>query len=147
MTDEVLRKLKTPAIGMIATGVINAVYGILSIIGNIYQYVTKQGTFADSSELDTLHVRAVIGILLPVISLAFSPLIIFGAVQMMKGRNYGWSKNAAIFAVIPFTSCCFLIGVPFGIWALRILSQPDVKAFFNGDAMLRPFDPPPPPQN
>lgn len=147
MTDETLGKLKTPAIGLIATGVINAVYGILAIIGNIYQYVTKQGTFADSSQMDALHIGAIIGILLPVTSLMFSPVIIFGAMQMLRGRNYGWSKNAAIFAVIPFTSCCFLIGVPFGIWALRVLSQPDVKAFFNGDATTRPFDSPPPPQN
>ena len=146
MTDDVLRALKTPSIGLIVTGVINAIYGILSIAGNIYQYVTKQGTFAAPFQTDALHVGAIIGIALPIISLAFSPVIIFGAIQMMKGRKYGLSKAAAVLAVIPFTSCCFLIGIPFGIWALRVLSQPDVEAFFNGEMTSRQLSPPEPPQ-
>lgn len=82
-----------------------------------------------------------------VLSLLIAPVIIFGAIQMMKGRKYDLSKTAAILAVIPFTSCCFLLGAPFGIWALMVLSKPDVKAFFNGEITRRRFNPPPPPQN
>jgi hypothetical protein len=32
-------------------------------------------------------------------------------------------KTAAVLAMIPATSCFFFLGIPFGIWALRILSK------------------------
>jgi ABC-type proline/glycine betaine transport system permease subunit len=39
--------------------------------------------------------------------------------------------TTAILSIIPFTSpCCFLIGTPIGIWALWVLTDPDVKAAF-----------------
>jgi len=79
------------------------------------------------------------------LALIAAPIIIYGAIQMMKGRKLGLAKASAILAIIPFTSCCFLIGVPIGIWALTVLSKPDVKAFFRGENAPPNFYPPQPP--
>jgi len=46
--------------------------------------------------------------------------------------------------MIPFTSCCFLIGAPIGIWALVVLSKPEVQMFFGRGGAN--YQPPPPPQ-
>lgn len=55
-------------------------------------------------------------------------VILVGAIQMKKLRNYGLAMAAAILSVIPCTSpCCFLIGLPIGIWAIIVLSEPVVK--------------------
>jgi hypothetical protein len=58
------------------------------------------------------------------LSLVAAPMIIYGAVKMLNGSSYGWAKASSILAIIPFTSCCFLIGAPIGIWALVVLSNP-----------------------
>jgi len=79
------------------------------------------------------------------LSLVLAPLVIYGAVQMMGGRKYGLSKAAAIVSILPLTSCCFLVGIPIGIWALVVLGKPDVKAFFKGEQNPGIFNPPQPP--
>lgn len=66
-----------------------------------------------------------------IIGLAVTVIILVGAVQMKKLRTYGLAMAAAILSVIPCTSpCCFLIGVPIGIWAIVVLSDPVVKRAF-----------------
>lgn len=65
------------------------------------------------------------------VGLAVSVIILVGAVQMKKLRSYGLAMTAAILSVIPCTSpCCFLIGVPIGIWAIVVLNDPVVKRAF-----------------
>src|SRR5262245_35849368 len=78
------------------------------------------------------------------LSLGAAPIIIYGAVKMLKGSSYGWAKAASILAIVPITSCCFLIGAPIGIWALVVLSKPEVKIFFGRGGAN--YQPPPPPQ-
>lgn len=68
-----------------------------------------------------------------VLSILIAPLIIYGAVKMLKGANFKLAKTSTILAMIPFTSCCFVVGIPIGIWSLIVLHRPDVKAYFDGD--------------
>lgn len=147
MQNEILNKLKVPAIGLIVTGILNLFWGMLSVISNIYLFVTKQGHFANSFQTNAEHLGIIIGILITVLSLAVSPIIIYGAIQMMKGNKYKLAATSAILAIVPVTSCCFLLGVPLGIWALVVLNQPDVTAIFNGESNHQNLIPPPPPQN
>ena len=53
-------------------------------------------------------------------------LMLVGAVKMLQLRSYAWSIAAAILAIV----CCSLIGFPVGIWALVVLTLPDVRAAF-----------------
>jgi hypothetical protein len=58
----------------------------------------------------------------------FAVLIIVGGVKLMNLSGSGFPITASILAMIPCTSsCCCLIGLPAGIWALVVLSRPDVK--------------------
>jgi tRNA A-37 threonylcarbamoyl transferase component Bud32 len=61
-------------------------------------------------------------------------LILFGAFQMVRLQSYPWSFAAAILSLIS----CSLISFPIGIWALVILSQPDVRQAF-GQAQPKPL--------
>lgn len=149
MTNDILGKLKGPAIGLIITGVSNALFGLYLIISNVAQYA--MGTIQQDFSSDAERIGFNVGFwgisLLGLISLILAPIIVFGGVKMMKGKSYGFAKATAILAIIPFTSCCFIVGVPFGIWALVVLKSPEVIAFFNGDAPPPQFSPPQPPQN
>ncbi len=147
MQNEILNKLKVPAIGLIVTGIINFLWGILSVIANIYLFATKQSHFANPLQNNAEQLGVFIGIAITVLSLAVSPIIIYGAIQMLKGNKYGLAKISAILAIVPLTSCCFLAGIPLGIWALVVLNQPDMEMIFNGELNNRNLEPPLPPQN
>jgi hypothetical protein len=57
------------------------------------------------------------------------PIMLAGAMQMMQRHGY-WSANlAAILALLPCSLVC-IAGLPIGIWALMVLSDPQVKASF-----------------
>ena len=61
-------------------------------------------------------------------------LVLYGAMQMLKGRRFGMARTAAILSVIPVCSPLFVIGIPFGIWALVLLSKPEVRSAFERSA-------------
>ena len=64
------------------------------------------------------------------ISLAVGAFILVGAFKMMKLRSYGMAVAASIIAMIPCVSPCCCLGLPFGIWALVVLSRREVKSAF-----------------
>ena len=72
-----------------------------------------------------------IGVVSGVIALLLSGLIFFGAMKMKKLESYGLAMTASIIAMIPCFSPCCLIGLPIGIWALVVLSKPEVKSAFH----------------
>lgn len=147
--NQAIDKLKAPAIGLIITGAINLVYGILALVSALIQW--KSGAafdraFSSDAERGGYVVGFVGTTALSVLSALAAPFIIYGAAQMLAGKNYKTAKIAAVVAVIPLISCCFPLGVPFGIWALVSLAKPEVKAAFNGEPNVDWQNPPLPPQ-
>jgi hypothetical protein len=53
-------------------------------------------------------------------------LMIYGGVQMVQLRSYAWSIAAGILGIV----CCSLLGLPMGIWALIVLTRPNVREAF-----------------
>ena len=66
------------------------------------------------------------------VALIMAIIILLGAIKMKNLESYGFSMTAAILAMIPCTWPCCLLGLPFGIWALVVLSNDQVKAAFRG---------------
>ena len=54
-------------------------------------------------------------------------LMIYGGVQMLQLRSYAWSIAASILGIVS----CSLLGFPMGIWALIVLTKPDVREAFS----------------
>jgi hypothetical protein len=135
-----------PAVWLIITGSLNAALGLFCVIGGLIQINNPANSPVAVSEAERYGYYtgqfAVIFVFL--LGLVSAPVIIYGAVKMFNGSSYGWAKAASILAIIPFTSCCFLIGAPIGIWALVVLSRPEVKMFFGRGGAN--YQPPPPPQ-
>ncbi len=76
------------------------------------------------------QVSITIRIIWSIVLLATSGAVIYGAIQMKNLRNYRSAMTAAIISIIPLLGPCCILGIPFGIWALIVLMQPDVKAAF-----------------
>jgi len=65
------------------------------------------------------------------VAIVVGVFILVGALKMQKLTNHGLAMAAAIVAMIPCFSPCCLLGLPFGIWALVMLSKPEVRSQFD----------------
>jgi hypothetical protein len=64
------------------------------------------------------------------VGLLIQGFLLFGAVQMYRGNMYGVCMATAIISCIPCCSSCLILGIPFGIWALVVLMDDEVKRAF-----------------
>ncbi len=121
-----------PAIGLIVV----AILGLIQHIGSLI----VRFAFADmlARQAETMPwARGLnsggIGIAVAIFGLLVSTLILIGGIKMKKLESYGWAMTASVISVIPCVSpCCYgLVGIPIGIWALVVLSKPEVKSAFH----------------
>jgi len=147
--NDIEQKIKLPAIGLLVAGIINGAFAFVMLIAGFFRLVAYSKGLeqlpTNEAERVGFYIGTIGGYGIALITLLVSPIIIFGAIQMMGGKRYGLSKAAAILAVVPFTACCMLFGAPFGIWAYIVLNQPDVKGYFAGDFPKPNLSPPQPP--
>lgn len=132
MRNEILEKVKTPAIGLIVTGSLNFIIGILVVLSALLQTATGKldRGFASDAERTGYFMGFFGPTLIGIFSIIFAPLIIFGGIRMLSGKSRMLAIVAAVLATVPLSSCCFVAGAIFGIWALVVLMKPDVKTFF-----------------
>lgn len=73
----------------------------------------------------------VLGMCLTVLfPLAYEGTTVYGAYCMLRLEKLYLARIAAILSIIPICSGCYVLGIPFGIWALIVLNRPEVKAAF-----------------
>jgi hypothetical protein len=120
-----------PAVGLLVTGIIGAVFSLVGFISlavgtslnhfwieEFPEYVEKfyERSFALGSSL------------LEVLIAAF---IVYAALKMKELQQWGFAVAASILAMLPCISPCCVIGLPIGIWALVVLMRPEVKSAFH----------------
>jgi len=57
-------------------------------------------------------------------------VILAGGISMMSLKRYGLAITAAIIALIPTVGPCCILSVPFGIWAIIVLSNAQTRVAF-----------------
>ncbi len=96
--------------------------------------IALPGLVVDWTELDLSTSRGMGeltgGVVAVVIWVAVILAIIFGAICMIRLRGFRQAQVAAILAIIPICSPCYIMGIPFGIWALVQLNSPAVRGRF-----------------
>lgn len=146
--ENVLEKVKAPAISLIVVGSLNGIVALLSLLGGLLRLTGIMGAErlpTSEAERAGYLIGTVGGYAIAFVGLIIAPIIIYGGIKMLRGQSYGLAKTAAILAIIPFLSCCFIVGIPIGIWVLVVLRDPFVKAFFKGEINPNQFNPPQPP--
>ncbi len=67
-------------------------------------------------------------------------LIGYGAWNLLRLKSRGWSRAAAILAMIPCFACC-LWGLPIGLWAIITIQNSVVREAFTSVQQVEPdFD-------
>jgi hypothetical protein len=136
--DDVRRRLQYAATGLIIVGALNALSGLVLILGRVVSIVKgREPVITDEDRRLGYLVAIIFFPLVSLISIGASPIIIFGGIQMLRARRYSIALWAAILALIPLTSVCCIPGIPIGIWALIVLRHPEVKAAFESHQVAR----------
>jgi hypothetical protein len=65
----------------------------------------------------------------PGIGVVIGVLSIAGGIQLVRRRMWGLAAAGAFAAALPCT-CGFPVGLPIGVWALLVLSNPTVRGAF-----------------
>jgi len=108
--------VKPPAVGLLATGVLCLLWWV------------GFAMLAPQFERPDFWLTYTLGSLVA----GGAAVQIGGAVMMLRLRGYPWAGAAAILATIP-GSPGWLLGLPFGIWAIKVLGKPEVAEAFLGD--------------
>ena len=126
------QNLTLPAIGLIATGGLNAIAAALVLVSGLARLVNHAPSphYASDAERLGYLVGTFLGYGAGLVSLLFAPVLIAGGISMLQGKRLGLVRAAAILAMIPVTSCCCVVGIPVGIWVFQILKKPQVEAYF-----------------
>jgi hypothetical protein len=131
-----LERVNMPGMWLMVVGILGIACSVLSLGFHI---VTMTGAgFLARQHLPDPQLAALIrllqgpvGIMSDLIGFGVSLLITFGAVQMRKLKSHGLALTISILAMLPCFSPCCILGLPFGIWALTVITKPEVKSQFS----------------
>jgi hypothetical protein len=117
---DVRQKLKAPGVALAVLAIVSMPLSALTILSGI-------AGLPRAADLDSELIGRLVGMFLPLIC---NIVVLLGAIEILRLRNYRSALTAAILACIPICSPCVLIGIPFGIWAIVVLRQPGTIAAF-----------------
>ncbi|MGD9161573.1 MAG: hypothetical protein PVG39_24380 [Desulfobacteraceae bacterium] len=122
------KKVKLPAIFLIVTAGLGILLNLFSIVSSMLGV----GSMGSSPELEKFApwLTGSLTIAFSVIGIIIGLFIIFTSMKMMKMEKWGLALTGAIVAMVPCVSPCCILGIPFGIWAIVVLSNAEVKAAF-----------------
>lgn len=131
-----------PSMGVIVAGVMSGLSGLAQLLMASRRSMYGIGAFygADESYRVGYRMGYITALVAAFLSLILAPVIIYGGLRMMKLANFKLSRAAAVLALVPCTSCCFVVGIPLGIWALIVLNKPEIRQAF--DQPDQPYQPP-----
>ena len=70
------------------------------------------------------------GLVIALFSLVCGGVILLGAIKMKNLQSRKLSMTSAILGIVPCTSACCLLGIPFGIWGLVVMNDPSIRPYF-----------------
>lgn len=123
-------KVAPPAIAIIVVAGLAIVACIFGLLFNLLGIGagTLGGVARDERFAQLLG--GTLGMVSNLLGLVLYSVAIWGALKMKALQSYGLSVASAVIVMLP-CSCCCLIGLPIGIWALVVLLNADVKAAFH----------------
>lgn len=140
--ETALQKVNAPAVALMVTGILNLLFGVWGLVktaffpSNLQELDSQLQQLNNPQLVELFHkwmhmVQGPFAIAGSLFGLGLSVLILMGAIKMRSLKSYEFSMTAAIVAMLPCVTSCCLIGLPFGIWALIVLTKPEVKSHFN----------------
>jgi len=121
-------RVSGPAIGLIVTGAIGLPFQAMAVIFNLFH--VGIGAAGGGPEMMPIMLPVGFNVVMNAIAIVIGVVVIIGALKMKNLENYGFAMAASIIAMVPCISPCCVLGLPFGIWSVVVLSDVHVKAAF-----------------
>lgn len=128
--DVALAAVRGPGTWLIVVSSIGLAILVLAAIVDGFLLLTSFPEMIQQPGEDSERTTIVIRLAFSVVLGGVQVLILFGAVNMRRLRRFRLVQTAAVLSVVPCCSSCYLLGIPFGAWALVVLARPDVQAAF-----------------
>ena len=81
--------------------------------------------------LQSYHVGVYGAVIMIPLNALLQILVIFGGIAVVRAKGRGMAMTGAVLSVIPcLSSSLCMLGIPFGIWSLIVLSDSNVKQLF-----------------
>jgi hypothetical protein len=126
-----LRLVRGPATFMLVLAILNI---LTCLWGLVFGDVERQLAGIPNLPAEYLEflrkISFLFGVPANLFGLVMATLCIFGSLQMLKLRSYGFAMATAIIMLIPCSNCCCCLNIGAGIWALIVLSKQEVKSAF-----------------
>jgi hypothetical protein len=131
--EQLRKRVRWPALFLIICGCLTLLLQMLQIVGygfNLADGFMNQGR--NPFAIQRANSSLILTITFLVISLGSSIVTVYGAFKMRQLRSYGFAVTACVLPMIPcMTSCCCGLALPFSIWGLVVLLDPNVRSLFD----------------
>lgn len=121
-----LKELKAPATWLLVLGGSSFLFRLLFFVLVVWAKRTKQGVVAADLNDDFDNYG-----LIYIASFLCVAATTYGAIQMLRGRDYPFCVVGAAAACIPLLGPCYGFSIPIGFWALVILLRKETRAAFS----------------
>ena len=153
--EQALRHVRAPAIGLISVSGLALGLAFFTLLGSVVIYGLKllspddtQMVYVEPEPNETKEQRearklreeklAAEGNFLSlstvfIFSMSFVlvyAIILTGAIKMLNLKRHPYAVTAAAIAMIPLLSPLAVLGIPFGVWAMIKLGNPEIKRYF-----------------
>jgi hypothetical protein len=123
-------RVNGPATGLIVVAILNVILSIVSLVFKVAGASILANAGMPNQPWANMF-SGTFSVVSNIVGILVSVLILFGAIKMKKLESYGLAMTASIVAMIPCFSPCCLLGLPIGIWAVVVLSKPEIKNAFH----------------
>lgn len=124
-------RLAGPSIALMVTAGLCVFLSCIGFAGNIAQMGgVGAPPNANQDQMAFLMFYGTFGIITGIVQLVVDGLIIYGALQMKDLKSYNWALASSIMAMIPCLGSCCVLTLPFGIWAVVVLQDIEVRQAF-----------------
>jgi hypothetical protein len=121
-------RVQGPAIGLMVVAILGILFAILGLMLNL-------GNAANNRPNAELIVVISLGV--AALGVVLNSFIIYGANEMRTLGSKGMAMTACILGIVNLPNCCLLLCLPFSIWGLVVLSDPDVTQAFRSSRPRR----------
>ncbi len=113
------RRLSRPATALVVMSSIHSVLVSISLFSFVLPWFRGSGGVTD-----------LIPIAIAFAQIAWLSLIAVGAAKMGHLESLSLARVSAILSCVPILSPFLLLGIPFGIWSLKLLANPEIRCAF-----------------
>jgi hypothetical protein len=131
MTPDAARLVRGPAIFLLVLAILDL---LASLVGVAFVALGQAIPTFPGMPQENVELQQKISFLFSVpayaLGIGIGVVRLIGSLKMMKLQSYNFAMATAILTLLPCGTCCCLINIGAGIWALVVLSKPEVKSAF-----------------